>query len=45
MAMGEAAGCAAAMAVKTKSEVALLSGVKVRETLARQNAGPFTDAR
>ncbi len=44
MAMGEAAGTAAALAVKTKSEVALLSGVKVRETLASQKAGPFTDA-
>lgn len=44
MAMGEAAGSAAALAVKAKSEVALLSGVKVRETLAAQNAGPFTDA-
>ena len=44
MAMGEAAGCAAAMALKTKTAVAALDGVKVREALARQNAGPFTDA-
>ena len=44
MAMGEAAGVAAALALKTGKEVALLDGVKVRETLAAQNAGPFTDA-
>ena len=42
MAMGEAVGCAAAMALKAKTEVTLLDGVKVRETLAAQNAGPFT---
>lgn len=40
MAMGEAAGCAAAMALQAKTEVALLSGVKVREKLTIQNAGP-----
>ncbi len=43
MALGEAAGCAAAMAAKSKTELALISGVKVREQLASQNAGPFTD--
>jgi hypothetical protein len=44
MAMGEAAGVAAAMALKEKTSVATLSGVRVREALAKQNAGPFTDA-
>jgi hypothetical protein len=44
MAMGEAAGVAAAMALQEKTEVALISGVKVREKLSAQNAGPFTDA-
>ncbi|HEY1171814.1 MAG TPA: FAD-dependent oxidoreductase [Verrucomicrobiae bacterium] len=44
MALGEAAGCAAAMSLKGKSSVATLSGVKVREKLSAQNAGPFTDA-
>ena len=44
MAMGEAAGVAAAMALTEKTEVALLSGVKVREKLSSRNAGPFTDA-
>jgi hypothetical protein len=44
MAMGEAAGAAAAMSLKTKTEVGILDGVKVRETLSRQNAGPFTEA-
>jgi hypothetical protein len=44
MAMGEAAGTAAAVALKSKSEVAALDGVKVREQLATQRAGPFTDA-
>jgi hypothetical protein len=43
MAMGEAAGCAAALAIGAKTEVALLDGVKVRERLAMQNAGPFTE--
>jgi hypothetical protein len=31
------------MALAAKTEVAALDGVKVRETLAAQNAGPFTD--
>ncbi|MEO6789137.1 MAG: FAD-dependent oxidoreductase, partial [Chthoniobacteraceae bacterium] len=44
MAMGEAAGTAAAMAVKSKTEVAALDGVKVREALSKKDAGPFTDA-
>ncbi|MEQ1851885.1 MAG: FAD-dependent oxidoreductase [Chthoniobacteraceae bacterium] len=44
IAMGEAAGVAAAMSLKTKTEVGTLDGVKVRETLSRQNAGPFTEA-
>lgn len=44
MAMGEAAGCAAALALKAKTEVATLDGVKVREKLSGQSAGPFTDA-
>ncbi len=44
MAMGEAAGCAAALAIKAKTEVALLDGAKVREQLSTQNAGPFTEA-
>ncbi|MCD6051571.1 MAG: dependent oxidoreductase, partial [Verrucomicrobia bacterium] len=44
MAMGEAAGCAAALSLKSKTSVASLNGVKVREKLTAQNAGPFTDA-
>ncbi len=44
MAMGEAAGTAAAMALKAKTEVAPLDGVTVRENLSARNAGPFTDA-
>lgn len=44
MAQGEAAGCAAALALKAKTDVALLAGTKVREQLITQNAGPFTDA-
>jgi hypothetical protein len=44
MAMGEAAGVAAALAMKAKTEVATLDGVRVRELLATQNAGPFTEA-
>jgi hypothetical protein len=44
MAQGEAAGCAAALALKAKTDVALLAGAKVRERLTTQNAGPFTDA-
>ena len=44
MALGEAAGTAAALAMKSKTEAGTLEGVKVRELLAQQNAGPFTDA-
>lgn len=44
MALGEAAGCAAAIAVKAKADTASLDGVLVREALAKQNSGPFTDA-
>ena len=43
MAMGEAAGAAAAMSVFEKRSPLELNGVKVRETLSAQNAGPFTD--
>ena len=43
MALGEAAGAAAALAMQAKSEVGTLDGVKVRETLAKQNAGPFSE--
>lgn len=42
MAMGEAAGCAAAMALQSKTSVASLDGRKVREKLSKMNAGPFT---
>jgi hypothetical protein len=44
MALGEAAGCAAALAVRGTIDVAELGGVKVREALGKQNGGPFTDA-
>jgi hypothetical protein len=44
MALGEAAGTAAALALKTKSEVGTFDGVKVREALAQQNAGPYSEA-
>jgi len=44
MAMGEAAGCAAAISLQARTGVAELGGQKVREKLAAQNAGPFTDA-
>ena len=44
MAMGEAAGTAAALAVAAKSTPQEISGVKVRETLKAGGAGPFTDA-
>lgn len=43
MAMGEAAGLAAAMSVKMKQSPQEISGVKVRELLASRNAGPFTE--
>ena len=44
MVLGEAAGTAAALAVKGRTEVALFDGVKVRERLAQQGAGPFSEA-
>lgn len=44
MALGEAAGCAAAMATHASTEVGILDGKRVREALSRQNAGPFTEA-
>jgi hypothetical protein len=44
MSMGEAAGTAAAMALQSKTEVALLNGQKVREALSAKGAGPFTNA-
>ncbi len=44
MALGEAAGCAAAMSLKEKVTVATLNGQHVREALSKQNAGPFTDS-
>jgi hypothetical protein len=43
MALGEGAGCAAALAMQTNTEVGTLDGVKVRDALARQNAGPFSE--
>jgi hypothetical protein len=44
MAMGEAAGVAAALAIQSKKDVALLNGVSVREKLAALGSGPLTDA-
>lgn len=44
MALGEAAGCAAALSLKEQTAVATLSGQRVREQLTRQNAGPFTES-
>jgi len=44
MAMGEAAGAAAGMAVKAGTSVQEIDGVKVREALIPLNGGPFTDA-
>jgi hypothetical protein len=43
MAMGEAAGLAAAMAVRQKTQTAELSGVAVRKQLHAQGAGPIQD--
>jgi hypothetical protein len=43
MALGEAAGCAAALSLRFRTSVAELDGQRVRETLAMVNAGPFTD--
>jgi hypothetical protein len=44
MAMGEAAGQAAAMSIASNQSVQEISGVKVCEALKKINAGPFTDA-
>jgi hypothetical protein len=44
MAMGEAAGVAAALSIREKTSVAQLDGVRVREKLQKSGAGPFTDA-
>jgi hypothetical protein len=44
MAMGQAAGTAAAVAALSRADVAGLDGVKLRSTLSSQGAGPFTDA-
>lgn len=44
MALGEAAGCAAALSLKQKMGVATLDGQRVREALGAQGGGPFTDS-
>ncbi len=44
MAMGEAAGVASAMALKEKTSVGEIDGIRVREKLATIGGGPFTDA-
>lgn len=44
MALGEAAGVAAALALKEKTSVALLNGEKVRAKLSTLGGGPFTEA-
>jgi hypothetical protein len=44
MALGEAAGVAAALACETSDAVATIDGRRVRELLSRRDAGPFTDA-
>jgi hypothetical protein len=43
MAMGEAAGIAAAMALREKRSPLELSGIKVREALSAAGGGPFTE--
>lgn len=43
MGLGEAAGTAAALAVKNRVDLAECDGVKVREALAERGAGPFTE--
>lgn len=43
MAMGEAAGTAAALCLATKTEPVVLNGQKVREALAKIGGGPFTE--
>jgi glycine/D-amino acid oxidase-like deaminating enzyme len=44
MALGEAAGAAATIAVRERNELAALDGGKVREQLSRRGAGPFTES-
>jgi hypothetical protein len=44
MAMGQAAGVAAAMSVNTRQTPSEINGVKVRESLHQIGAGPFTEA-
>ncbi len=44
MAMGEAAGTAAALSVAAKTTPQEINGVKLREALKAGGAGPFTDA-
>lgn len=44
MALGEAAGVAAALACEASGDVATIDGRQVRELLSRRDAGPFTDA-
>ncbi|HUY88283.1 MAG TPA: FAD-dependent oxidoreductase [Pirellulales bacterium] len=44
MAMGQAAGTAAALALQSREMVAELSGEKVRRTLEAQHAGPYREA-
>ncbi len=38
-----ARGCGSSIAMKGKTEVAAIDGVKVREALAEKGGGPFTD--
>jgi hypothetical protein len=44
MAMGEAAGVAAALSLADKTNAAEMNGSRVRAQLRSQNAGPFTEA-
>ncbi len=44
MALGQAAGTAAALALKSGKDVGELDGQAVREELTEQGGGPFTDA-
>ena len=43
-ALGEAAGKAASLAVKLRTEVGIVEGAKMRQELAMHGARPFTDA-
>jgi hypothetical protein len=43
MAMGEASGVAAALALSSLTEPSELNGQKVRESLAKVGGGPFTE--